>query len=289
MKFLVIGGSGMLGTDLVAELTKRGHSVESPSSKDLNITDPCSVAQIAVEPGKYDWAINCAAYTAVDKAETEVQAATELNALGPAYLGNACNVAGIKVLHVSTDFVFDGTASTPYSESAETHPLGVYGSTKREGELGLLAANPNVLIVRTSWLYGIHGNSFPRTMIRAWEAGKELKVVADQVGCPTSTVDLARVLVDLCEKNGYPGIYHASGPNATTWHAFAIEAIQAWKEFTRSDRAVQIAPIPTEAYPTPAKRPKYSVMSMDNLASLGIAPMRPMKESIQEFVGRLKL
>jgi len=283
MKVLVIGASGMLGSDVVSELQQRGHEVASPRSKELDITNLEHVAGIALSHGTYDWCINCGAYTAVDKAESEVQLATELNELGPAYLANACSMAGAKLIHISTDFVFDGESTTPYETDAPTNPLGVYGRTKRDGELAVLAANPNALIVRTSWLYGPNGKCFPKTMIAAWEAGKTLRVVSDQIGCPTSTGDLARVLVDMIEANIYPGIYHACGPTVTNWHQFAIDAINKWKSSKGDDRTVEVEAILTDAYPTPARRPKYSVLACETLWDLWIKPMRPLDEALADF------
>ncbi|HVT11017.1 MAG TPA: dTDP-4-dehydrorhamnose reductase [Fimbriimonadaceae bacterium] len=285
MKFLVVGADGMLGTDLVAELRSRGHAVTTPSLAELDIADPESVVRIG-ELGEFDWVINCAAYTAVDKAETEVREATEVNHLGAGYLAGAVQGIGAKLVHVSTDFVFDGKATEPYREDAPTNPLGVYGRTKRDGEEAVRASNANALIVRTAWLYGPNGSSFPRTMIRAHQAGKRLRVVADQTGSPTYTADLARVLVDLAEKNAFPGIYHAVGPEAMTWHAFATRAIRAWQRVRGEPEGVEIEPIKTEDWPTPAARPKYSVLSMEKIAELGIAPMRPVDEALEEFCRR---
>ncbi|HZH98927.1 MAG TPA: sugar nucleotide-binding protein, partial [Fimbriimonadaceae bacterium] len=169
MRVLVIGGTGMLGSDVVHELRSRGHEVLSPSSSELDITDPLGAASVASGAyGKIDWCVNCAAYTAVDKAETDADAATLLNAIAPGYLARSCAMAGTKLLHFSTDFVFDGLSSTPYTEAMPTHTLGVYGRTKREGEEAVLAGDPSALILRTAWLYGPNGGSFPRTMIRAW-------------------------------------------------------------------------------------------------------------------------
>ena len=179
MKVLVIGGSGMLGSDVVAELRSRNAEVEAPGSSEIDITDPESMAKVAMMRG-FNWCVNCAAYTAVDLAESEVQKATVLNALGPGYLARACAVAGFKLLHVSTDFVFDGAAGTPYTEDSPTNPLGVYGRTKLEGEHAVLAGLPTSLILRTSWLFGANGKSFPRTIIGAWQAGKDLRVVSDR-------------------------------------------------------------------------------------------------------------
>ncbi|HWA83683.1 MAG TPA: dTDP-4-dehydrorhamnose reductase [Fimbriimonadaceae bacterium] len=285
-KFLVVGADGMLGTDLAAELRSRGHEVATPSLDQLDIADPESVVRIG-ELGGFDWVVNCAAYTAVDKAETETREATEVNHLGAGYLAGAVRSVGAKLIHVSTDFVFDGKAAEPYREDAPTHPLGVYGRTKRDGEEAVLANNANALIVRTAWLYGPNGNSFPRTIIRAHRAGKALRVVADQTGCPTYTADLARVLVDLAERNAFPGIYHAVGPEAMTWHEFAGRAVRTWQRTHGEPEGVEIEPIKTEDWPTPAARPKYSVLSTAKIAELGIAPMRPVDEALNEFCLRL--
>ncbi len=289
MKILVIGGSGMLGSDLCEDLRARGHEVQAPSSTDFDITDPDTSARLALSRGSYDWCLNCAAYTAVDKAETEIRTATELNAFGPGYLAGACSVAAIKLLHLSTDFVFDGRTAAPYTEDDETSPLGVYGRTKRDGELAVLSSHSNSLIVRTSWLYGLNGRCFPKTMIAAWEGGKTLRVVSDQTGCPTYTVDLARTVTDLVERNAYPGIYHACGPTVTNWHAFAVSAVATWKDKTGDSRPIEIEPIPTGAYPTPATRPHYSVLNTAKVRDLGIAPMRPLADALKEFAARLTL
>ncbi|MFI5386776.1 MAG: dTDP-4-dehydrorhamnose reductase [Fimbriimonadales bacterium] len=290
MRFLVLGSSGMLGSDLVAELQRRGHEITAPGlPEDLDITDPAAMAKLASgEVGQFDWVINCAAYTAVDKAEEEVREATEINTLGAGYLASAVQGIGAKLIHISTDFVFDGKATEPYAEDAPTHPLGEYGRTKRDGEEAVMSNNANALIVRTAWLYGPNGNSFPRTMIRAFLAGRQLRVVSDQAGCPTYTADLARVLVDLAEKNAFPGIYHAVGPEAMSWHEFALRAVRAWQRKRGLSGEVAIAAIKTEDWPTPAARPKYSVLSTAKIESLGIAPMRPVNEALAEFCGRLR-
>ncbi len=286
MRVLVIGASGMLGSDVVKELQGRGHEVLTPSSSELNLTEPESVAQVTTYEG-IDWCVNCAAYTAVDKAELEEQQAAELNALGPGYLARVCAMKGIKLAHVSTDFVFDGSSTEPYQEEDRTNPLGVYGRTKLAGEEAVQAAWPMSLIFRTSWLFGPNGKSFPKTMIVAWEAGKELKVVADQIGNPTYTPDLARTMVDAIEKDIFPGIYHATGADTMSWHEFAVEAIEAYREAKGIDRPVEVAPIKTEDWPTPAVRPKYSVLSNTKLQREGIAPMRPIREALSEFVRTL--
>lgn len=283
MNVLVIGGSGMLGTDVVSELEQRGHQIQAPGSSEFNLSEPESVARVT-QMSDVDWCINCAAYTAVDKAESEEQLAAELNALGPSYLARACAMKNIKLIHISTDFVFDGRAHDPYREEDQTHPIGAYGRTKLAGEEAVQAAWPMSLILRTSWLYSPNGKNFPKTMIAAWEAGRDLKVVADQIGCPTYTPDLAKTIVDAMEKNIFPGIYHATGENPMSWHEFAIKAIEAYRDSKKMDRAVEIAPIKTEDWPTPAQRPKYSVLSNAKLQKEGIAPMRSTQEALSEFV-----
>ena len=289
MNVLLLGGIGMLGTDMGVELSSRGHEFLAPSLEELDLTNPLTVAKIASgDFGKFDWCINCAAYTFVDKAESEMQLAYEINALGPSYLAKSCAMAGTKLLHVSTDFVFDGEATQPYKEEDATNPLGAYGRTKYEGEVAVLAAHLNSIVARTAWLYGPNGNSFPKTMIRAWEAGKTLRVVGDQIGSPTYTGDLARVLCDLVEKNAFPGIYHTTGPEAMSWHQFATIVIEEWARAVGKQPPEPIESIRTEDWPTPTKRPKYSVLSFDKVAALGIAPMRPVRDAVSEFCERYR-
>ncbi|HEY0867413.1 MAG TPA: dTDP-4-dehydrorhamnose reductase [Fimbriimonas sp.] len=284
MRVLVTGALGMLGSDLVGELGSRGFEVVATDLPELDITDPVSVGSIASQRfGQIEWVVNCAAYTAVDKAESDVQRATEINAFGPGYLARAAGLAGAKMVHLSTDFVFDGNASTPYREDDPTNPLGVYGDTKLAGEKSALGANPQTIVVRTSWLYGPNGPSFPRTMIQAHEAGKPLRVVADQFGNPTYTADLSRVLVDLIERNAFPGVYHASGPETMSWRDLAGIAIETW-----SGRPASVEPIATSDWPTPAQRPAYSALSFDKVASLRIEPMRPVREAMADFCRRLR-
>lgn len=281
---VVFGGSGMLGTDVRAELDRRGKSWVAPSSSEADLTDPGSVAAIFSTLAEPKFCINCAAFTAVDLAESQPDRAYAINAIGTGYLAQMCAIAGVKLLHVSTDFVFDGQATEPYREDAPTNPLGVYGASKLEGERSVLSASGTV--VRTSWLFGPHGKSFPRTILSAYQAGKTLRVVADQVGGPTYTPDLARVLVDLIElpMGPPPGIFHASGPDAMSWYELAARVVAA-----AGGNGEDVIPIATEDWPTPAKRPKYSVLSNEKLQILGIAPMRSMYVVIPEFVKAVEL
>jgi len=283
MDVLVVGAAGMLGTDLVAELEGRGHRTIATDIKELDITDSSSVANVALNHYHARWCVNCAAYTAVDKAEGEPQKAAELNTIGASFLARACSIGKLKLLHLSTDFVFDGTSRKPYDPDDPTEPLGVYGSTKRDGEEAVRTALPTALIVRTSWLFGANGPSFPRTMIRAYEAGRHLKVVNDQVGCPTYTADLAKVLVDLMEKDPFPGIYHSVGPEVMSWHRLATLALESW-----TGKTIDIEAIKTDAYPTPAKRPAYSVLDTSKTLDVGVTKMRPIREALDDFCKRIR-
>jgi len=288
MKAIVLGDKGMLGTDLVIELVSRGHEVVGLDLPDFDIAKPEDCARIVSGEfdEKLDVVFNCAAYTAVDKAEIERDAAFMVNGLGPGYLAQSCAMAGLRLVHIGTDFVFDGLKSEPYTEDDVTNPLGVYGESKLQGEKAVLALGGTV--VRTAWLFGPNGASFPRTMIRAWLAEKPLSVVSDQIGSPTYTGELARVLVDVAEKNPPSGLYHAAGPEAMTWHEFATRAITLYRdEILKGDQEVEIAAIQTSDWPTPARRPTYSVLSFDKLAEQDIARMPPVQDSLKEFVNRL--
>lgn len=276
MRVLVTGARGMLGQDVVAELTRRGVETIATDFPEVDITNPSSLSGLEA----VDWCINCAAYTAVDRAESEEEIALRINRDGVAFLRDWCKSLAVRLLHISTDFVFDGTAVKPYLEDAPTNPLSAYGRTKLAGEQVLAGAD--ALIVRTAWLYGPHGKSFPRSMQEAFLAGRSLRVVADQVGNPTYTADLARVLVDLISKDARAGIYHAVGPETMNWHEFAVRAIAA-----RTGSRPSIEAIRTEDWPTPAVRPKYSALSFSKLAGLGIEPMRPVDEALAEFTARL--
>ena len=281
---IVTGSRGMLGQDLVAELEQRGWTVTGVDIGELDIAEPTEVARIAAgEFGKGGWLINCAAYTAVDKAEAESDRATIVNGLAPGYLSQAATQCGKRMLHLSTDFVFDGEKMSPYSEEDKVNPLSAYGSTKLEGEEAALAHGSDAIVVRTAWLYGPKGNCFPKAIRNAWESGRELRVVADQTGCPTYTADLSRVIVDLIEKDAAGGIYHATGPEAMTWHLFAKMILKAL-----SGKDVPIELISTDGWPTPAKRPRYSVLTFDKCSKLGIEPMRPVMLALTEFWDRIK-
>jgi dTDP-4-dehydrorhamnose reductase len=284
VRVLVLGATGMLGRDLCEVLTASNHAVTAYGSKDLDLTSERAILDcLALSKKQHDWVINCAAYTAVDQAESEPEKAWDLNE--EAVLNLAMKLEnGPRLLHISTDFVFDGTKRTPYAEEDETNPLGTYGQTKLGGEHYAEAMLEDAIIFRTSWLYGPHGKSFPRTMVQLHRAGKQLRVVSDQIGCPTYTVDLASAIAQAITQNLAGGVYHAAGKDAMTWHAFAEKIISLDKK-----KPVSLEAIPTSEYPTPAKRPQYSVLSTAKLANERISPWRDTETCLRDFLERLEI
>jgi dTDP-4-dehydrorhamnose reductase len=280
---LVLGATGMLGSDLVKVLTSRNHAVTAFSSKDLDLTNHRAVQECpALSKKKHDWVINCAAYTAVDKAEEEPELAWDINEEGALNLAERLE-NGPRLLHLSTDFVFDGTKGEPYVETDEPNPLGTYGQTKLGGERYIEALTQDAVIFRTSWLYGANGKSFPKTIIKAHEAGKAMRVVNDQIGCPTYTVDLATACTEAVETGLTTGIYHAVGNEPMSWYQFAEKTLAVWK-----GKKISIEGIPTSEYPTLAKRPAYSVLDTRKLTGAAISPWRDTTICLQEFCSRLK-
>jgi dTDP-4-dehydrorhamnose reductase len=273
----------LLGTEVVAELEARGHDVVALSRAEFDVSEPEHAARLAAEEfGKPDWIVNCAAYTAVDKAESEEHLATDINGLGVGYLARGASSLNARILHISTDFVFDGTSTIPYTEEDKVNPLGAYGRSKLMGERAL-EGNHRAVVVRTSWLFGPNGACFPRTMLNAHRKGKNLRVVTDQRGNPTYTPHLAKVLAGIVEKDPFPGLYHAAGPETVSWYEFAKRTLE---ECTGDP--VSIEAIKTEDWPTPAKRPPFSALDSCKLAKEGIGPMPPLSEAIKEFCSKVR-
>jgi dTDP-4-dehydrorhamnose reductase len=288
-RVFVTGGHGMLGSDLVVELQGRGWTVTAPNIKEFDLRRKDHLESLRVRDfGNLDWVLNCAAYTDVDEAESDFFAAHQVNGVAPGALAFICEKNDWRFLQVSTDFVFDGLSREPYTERHVAAPQGKYGMSKLMGERNAIENHARTVVARTAWLYGPNGRSFPRTMIKAWLEGKPLRVVSDQTGSPTYTADLARVLADLVACDAPPGIYHTAGPDAMTWHDLALIALETYRDAVLGQkREVSIEPIPTSAWPTPAKRPAYSVLSFEKTASLGIQPMRSTPAAMLDFCLRL--
>lgn len=263
MKILLTGSNGQLGRELAPMLERLWPGgVECADIDTLDITDAGAV-EAAVERLRPTHIVNCAAFTAVDRAESEPELCHRVNALATANLADAARRHGAKMVHVSTDYVFDGTACRPYRETDTTSPLGVYGRTKREGEQMLLERCPDAVIVRTAWLYSPHGNNFVKTMLRLGREREELGVVTDQIGTPTSATDLARAITEILKApEWHPGIYHFTDEGVASWYDFTV-AIHRLAGIT----GCRVRPIMTADYPTPARRPHYSVLDKSLIKS----------------------
>jgi dTDP-4-dehydrorhamnose reductase len=280
MKIIVTGHKGMLGSDLLPQLLDAGFDVIGLDVDELDITNPEDISR-HFEMILPELVINCAAYTAVDKAESDVKAAFAVNRDGPMNLAKTCRAFDIPLIHISTDYVFDGTATGAYCEEDPINPLGVYGASKWEGEECVRSCLDQYVIIRTSWLYGVNGNNFVKTMIRLSKERDEIRVVSDQHGCPTWTKDLADAIVKVSERilkdrNGTPwGTYHYCGEGSTTWYDFTKSILinKDYKE--QSIVATKVTPIGTSEYHTPAKRPRCSALDCNKITDkFGIKPRR---------------
>ncbi|MCB0381864.1 MAG: dTDP-4-dehydrorhamnose reductase [Psychroserpens sp.] len=255
-KVLVTGGDGQLGTCLKAFKDKYNNIEFLFTNRlELDITQEEEVSNF-FNLNKFDWCVNCAAYTAVDAAESDTDNANKINVFGAKNLAEACQKHKTKIIHVSTDFVFDGQHNQAYKEDAITNPLGVYGLTKLKGEQELIQKNPNHFIIRTSWLYSEYNHNFMKTMLRLATERDELNIVSDQIGTPTYARDLAEVIIHIITQDSTSyGIYHYSNEGVASWYDFA-KAI-----FEINNNQITVNPVPTAAFPTPSRRPHFSVLS----------------------------
>lgn len=276
-KILVTGAGGQLGQEIV-RLNAPGMRFVGLDRSELDITDADACRETVSRLNPFA-IIHAAAYTAVDRAESEPERAQRVNVDGTRYMAEAAQAVGAKFCYVSTDYVFDGRGDRPYREDDETGPQTVYGRTKLEGERAALMSCEKTFVVRTSWVYGPYGANFVKTMLNVAKQGKPLTVVDDQTGSPTHTLDLARFLAELVQTEKY-GTYHASNIGTCTWYQFA-QAI-----FEESGLKVDLAPCSTEQFPRPAPRPKYSVLAHDALARAGFSPMRPWRDALRDYLQR---
>ena len=273
---LVVGANGMLGQDLMSLLGERGRGVDLP---DIDITDMVSVQQVltALKPKVV---INCAAYTDVDGCETNTETAMQVNGEGVAFLGLVTRAIGAKLVQVSTDYVFDGSKGSPYKEDDLQQPLNIYGESKLAGELNV-DINPDNLLVRTQWLYGLHGKNFVETTLKLGQEKSELTVVDDQIGSPTWTMDLAKGIIALIDKD-CRGTYHCANSGHTSWNGFA-KAI-----FEEAGLAVEVLPMTTEQLNRPARRPLYSTLDCSKLLTdTGFAP-QVWREALTQYLNLRK-
>lgn len=265
MRWLVTGAAGMLGTDAVDILRAAGHEVQAVDLPELDITSPKAVAAAVRD---VDVILNCAAWTAVDDAETKEGLAFTINAVGPQLLARAAKAAGARMIQISTDYVFDGTATVPYAADAPIAPRSAYGRTKAAGEWAVRAESSDYLILRTAWLYGEHGGNFPKTIARLAAERETLSVVADQVGQPTWTRDVADLALRLVGADAPSGTYHATSAGQCSWFDFA-RAIVATADLDPA----KVRPTESAAFVRPAPRPAWSVLAHGQLDAVGVAPI----------------
>ncbi len=270
MDVLVTGAAGMLGTDLVTALLEADHEVTGLGRADLDVTDPVAVA---ASVAGHDVVVNCAAWTAVDDAETHEDDAFAVNATAAGLLAEACAASGARLVHLSTDYVVGAEpAGTPVSSDAPLSPVGAYGRTKAAGERAVRASGADALVLRTAWLYGAHGPCFPRTMARLVRERDLLRVVDDQVGQPTWTVDVADLVLRLLDARAPAGTYHATSSGWTSWYELALEVVR-----TVGRDPDMVDPVSSQELARPAPRPAWSVLSHDSLKAIGVAPIGPWR------------
>jgi dTDP-4-dehydrorhamnose reductase len=279
----LIGNRGMLGSD-VEEMLKR-HSIPYVASDiDIDITDYTILRDFA-SSREIGWIINCSAYTAVDRAEEERDKAFSINSDGAHNIARVARDSGAKLIHISTDYVFDGEKHGPYLEDDETNPLGAYGQSKLAGEQRIISTTDRYFIIRTAWLYGAKGNNFVRTMLRLFRERDEVRVVADQWGSPTYTKDLANTLISAANSNAFRfGIYHFTNDGRTNWYEFAREIYNLAIQYGHVKRDVNIIPISTSEYPTKAQRPKNSYLSKEKIVRELAIPCRSWQMALEEFI-----
>jgi len=280
MRALILGGTGMLGRAVVHEARRRGHAALGLSREQADITD-LQRLEYWVGVFRPDWIVNCAAFTQVDACEEQRERAFEVNGRAVGHVVEAARAAGARLLHLSTDYVFDGRAARPYREDDEPAPRSVYGASKLEGERCALAY-PEALVLRVSWLFGPEGANFVRTILGLVERGQSpLRVVDDQIGCPTYTPFVARALWDLASLD-LAGVIHFRNREPVSWYDFAREITGLW------DRNVEVLPVTTAEFPRPAPRPAYSVLDVGRCETVLCREVEPWGWGLAEYLTSLR-
>ncbi|KIL43155.1 dTDP-4-dehydrorhamnose reductase [Jeotgalibacillus campisalis] len=280
MKILVTGFTGQLGFDVYHEGLKNGYGMHGVGREQLDITNEQDVYDYVKELNP-DTIIHCAAYTAVDRAEDDKELCWDVNVNGTRYLASVAKEVGAKFIYISTDYVFEGSGETPFKESDLVNPVGYYGLTKYEGEKVVVDLVQKSFIVRISWVFGINGNNFIKTMLRLSHTRSELNIVGDQYGSPTYTFDLAKLLIDMAKTEKY-GVYHASNEGFCSWAEFAKEI------FKLTNKQVKVNAISTKEYPTRAERPKNSRMSKDKLEQQGFNRLPNWNNALKHYLQQLE-
>lgn len=276
MRILVTGVKGQLGHDVMNELAKRGHTGIGVDVEEMDITDAKKVDEV-IRASEMEAVIHCAAYTAVDAAEDQAELCRKINAEGTENIAKVCKELDIKMMYISTDYVFDGEGTRPWEPDDERHPLNVYGQTKYEGELAVEKYLDKFFTIRIAWVFGVNGKNFIKTMLKLSETHDELNVVDDQIGSPTYTYDLAVLMVDMIETEKY-GRYHATNEGLCSWYEFACEI------FRQAGRDVKVNPVSSEEFPAKAKRPHNSRMDKSKLTENGFTPLPAWQDALKRYL-----
>lgn len=276
MRVLVTGVKGQLGYDVMRELEKRGHTGIGVDIEEMDITDAAKVEEV-IKASDVETVIHCAAYTAVDAAEDNVDICRRINADGTENIARVCKELDLKMIYISTDYVFNGEGTRPWEPDDEREPLNVYGETKYEGELAVEKYLEKYYIVRIAWVFGVNGKNFIKTMLKLSETHSELNVVNDQIGSPTYTRDLAVLLADMAEREAY-GRYHATNEGLCTWYDFAKEI------FRQAGKEIVIHPVTSEQFPSKAKRPHNSRLNKDKLEENGFRRLPAWQDALGRYL-----
>ena len=289
MRVLVTGVKGQLGHDVMNELAKRNHTGIGVDIEEMDITDAASVERV-IKESNVEAVIHCAAWTAVDLAEDEdkIDKVRQVNANGTENIAKVCAELDLKMIYISTDYVFDGQGTRPWEPDDERHPLNVYGQTKYEGELAVEKYLTKYYIVRIAWVFGVNGKNFIKTMLNLGKTHDQLTVVDDQIGSPTYTYDLARLLVDMVETDKY-GRYHATNEGLCSWYEFACEIFRQAAKINPVYEKVHVTPVDSSKYPAKAKRPSNSRMSKEKLTENGFERLPSWQDELERYLKEIEV
>mgnify|MGYP001115148018 FL=1 len=289
MRVLVTGVKGQLGHDVMNELAKRNHTGVGVDIEEMDITDAASVERV-IRESNVEAVIHCAAWTAVDLAEDEdkIEKVRQVNAGGTENIAKVCAELDLKMIYISTDYVFDGQGTRPWEPDDERHPLNVYGQTKYEGELAVEKYLTRYYIVRIAWVFGVNGKNFIKTMLNLGKTHDELTVVDDQIGSPTYTYDLARLLVDMVETDKY-GRYHATNEGLCSWYEFACEIFRQAAKINPVYEKVHVTPVDSSHYQAKAKRPSNSRMSKEKLTQNGFEHLPSWQDALERYLKEIEV
>lgn len=279
MKLLVTGVKGQLGHDVVKECEKRGITAIGVDIEEMDITDAGACEKV-IKEAKVDAVIHCAAYTAVDAAEDNIELCRKINAEGTENIVKVCRELNIKMMYFSTDYVFNGKGDRPWKTDDDRCPLNVYGQTKYEGELAVENSLEKYFILRIAWVFGVNGKNFIKTMLRLGKEKGAVSVVNDQIGSPTYTADLAVLVVDMIQTDKY-GIYHATNEGLCSWYEFACQI------FNEAKMDVKVTPVSSDAFPAKAKRPSNSRMDKSKLTENGFSPLPDWQNALKRYLNEI--